>query len=229
MLAWRRKTCHRRQRDVTVERRGRASGWRHARGTSSSALVGVQAAASVVLLVLAALLARGMVRATHVDVGFDAGRLLTVAPAFGLGRHDAAGAKACTGSRAQARAGASGRSIRIARGISALRGLEPRHDFQALRRPVHDLSQRHTRGLFCDAWICVVRGRTFTAEEAAGAAPRSRSSARRSRAISSRAKDPLGQLIDRIQGSRAMYYRRRLERDYGPPSRARLRRHCTSR
>jgi predicted permease len=46
-----------------------------------SVLVGVQAAASVALMILAALLTRGLIRATQVDVGFEADRLLTVAPA----------------------------------------------------------------------------------------------------------------------------------------------------
>ena len=41
-------------------------------------LTGAQAAASMVLLVLAALTTRGMVEATRVDIGFDAGRLLVV-------------------------------------------------------------------------------------------------------------------------------------------------------
>ena len=60
---------------------------------SRSALVGIQAAASLVLLVVAALLTRGMVRATQVDVGFDAHRLLTIDPEFARGAYDAAGAK----------------------------------------------------------------------------------------------------------------------------------------
>ena len=59
---------------------------------SRSALVGIQAAASLVLLVVAALLTRGMVRATQVDVGFDAHRLLTIDPEFARGTYDAAGA-----------------------------------------------------------------------------------------------------------------------------------------
>ena len=62
---------------------------------SRSALVGIQAAASLVLLVVAALLTRGMVRATQVDVGFDAHRLLTIDPEFARGAYDAAGTKAC--------------------------------------------------------------------------------------------------------------------------------------
>ena len=53
--------------------------------SSRSMLVGVQSAASLVLLVVAALMARGMVRATQVDVGFDATQLLTISPAFGRG------------------------------------------------------------------------------------------------------------------------------------------------
>jgi predicted permease len=63
-------------------------------GRLRSVLIGAQAAASIVLLVLAGLLGRAMVRASHVDVGFDATRLLTVSPGFGRGTYDAAGAKA---------------------------------------------------------------------------------------------------------------------------------------
>jgi predicted permease len=59
-----------------------------------STLIAVQAAASIVLLVLAALLTRGMLRAAHVDIGFDAARLLTISPAFGRGIYDEKGAKA---------------------------------------------------------------------------------------------------------------------------------------
>jgi putative ABC transport system permease protein len=74
----------------SIAQAGDSSRSRAARST----LVGVQAAASLVLLVVAALLTRGMVRATHVDVGFEANRLLTVSPAFVRGTYDAAGAKA---------------------------------------------------------------------------------------------------------------------------------------
>ena len=45
-------------------------------------LMGVQAAASIVLVILAALLTRGMVAATRVDIGFAADRMLAVRPAF---------------------------------------------------------------------------------------------------------------------------------------------------
>jgi putative ABC transport system permease protein len=55
-----------------------------------STLIGVQAAASLVLLVLAALLTRATISATQVDIGFDAKPLVTIAPAFGGERPEAA-------------------------------------------------------------------------------------------------------------------------------------------
>ena len=51
-----------------------------------SIFVGVQAAASIVLVVLAALLTRGMVAATRVDVGFAADQVLTAVPTFPAGQ-----------------------------------------------------------------------------------------------------------------------------------------------
>jgi macrolide transport system ATP-binding/permease protein len=48
-----------------------------------STLIGVQAAASLVLVVLAALLTRATVSATKVDIGFDAQSLVAISPAFG--------------------------------------------------------------------------------------------------------------------------------------------------
>jgi predicted permease len=54
-----------------------------------SGLVGVQAGASLLLLVMAALLTRGTMRAARLDVGFDAGRLLVVTGALGRGTSEA--------------------------------------------------------------------------------------------------------------------------------------------
>ena len=53
-------------------------------------LIGVQAAASLVLLVLAALLTRATISATQVDIGFDARPLVAIAPSFARERYDAA-------------------------------------------------------------------------------------------------------------------------------------------
>ena len=59
-------------------------------GRMRATLTGVQAAASLVLLVLAALLTRATISATRVDIGFDAQPLVSIAPAFGRERYDAA-------------------------------------------------------------------------------------------------------------------------------------------
>ena len=53
-------------------------------------MIGVQAAASLVLLVIAALLTRATISATQVDIGFDAKPLVTIAPQFVRERYDSA-------------------------------------------------------------------------------------------------------------------------------------------
>lgn len=58
-------------------------------GRMRSTLIGVQAAASLVLLVLAALLTRATFSAARVDVGFDAQRLVAVGADFSRERYDA--------------------------------------------------------------------------------------------------------------------------------------------
>jgi predicted permease len=59
-------------------------------GRMRSTLIGVQAAASLVLLVLAALLTRATIAATHLDVGFDPRPLVAITPAFTRERTDPA-------------------------------------------------------------------------------------------------------------------------------------------
>jgi predicted permease len=63
-------------------------------GRMRSTLIGVQAAASLVLLVVAALLTRATLSATQVDVGFDAQSLVTATPDFSRERYDATKAQA---------------------------------------------------------------------------------------------------------------------------------------
>lgn len=63
-------------------------------GRLRSTLIGVQAAVSLVLIVLAALLTRATVRATQVDIGFDAQHLIAVAPDFTMEKYDNAKARA---------------------------------------------------------------------------------------------------------------------------------------
>ena len=163
----------------------------------------MQAAASVVLLVLAALLARAMVRATHVDVGFDAGRLLTVAPAFGRGTYDAAGAKAYWDLALE--------RVRALPGVQSA-SLADSPPFAGPSRVTifrrsggrYTIYHNDTRAdYFATLGLRAVRGRTFTAEEADGRAPVAVISEALARDFFA-GEDPIGQPIDRIvEGSRA--------------------------
>lgn len=65
---------------------GRAGG----RGRTRSTLVALQAGASIVLLVVAALFTRAVVRLTQSDLRFDVDRLVIVTPDFSAGGYDAA-------------------------------------------------------------------------------------------------------------------------------------------
>jgi predicted permease len=160
-----------------------------------SALVGMQAAASVVLLVLAALLARGMVRATHVDVGFDAGRLLTMSPAFGRGTYDAAGAKAYWDlalERVRAVPGVESASL----AESAPFGGSNR--VSIFRRNHYTVYYNDTSAeYFSTLGLRTVRGRTYTAEEAANRAPVAVISDALARDFFA-GEDPIGQSVSRI-------------------------------
>jgi predicted permease len=81
--------------DLLTPLKGDGPGTGSARpGRMRARLIGVQAAASLVLLVLAALLTRATISATKVDIGFDAKPLVAIAPEFGRERYDAAKAQA---------------------------------------------------------------------------------------------------------------------------------------
>jgi predicted permease len=132
-----------------------------------STLVGVQAAASLVLLVLATLLTRGMVRATQVDVGFNADRLMTVSPAFGRGTYDAV--------RAKAYWDAATERVRTLPGVSAvsLTSFPPfggAHRVNIIKRGGAEYSIYHDdtqADYFAAVGLRVLRGRTYTAAEIA--------------------------------------------------------------
>jgi predicted permease len=162
-----------------------------------SALVGVQAAASVVLLVLAALLARGMVRATHVDVGFDAGRLLTTSPAFGRGTYDAAGAKAYWDlalDRVRALPGVQSASLAESPPFGGINRV------MIFRRAGgrYTIYHNDTRAdYFATLGLRAVRGRTYTPDEVADRAPVAVISETLARDFFA-GEDPVGQSLDRI-------------------------------
>src|SRR5262249_36980730 len=134
-------------------------------------LIATQAAASIVLLVLAALLTRAMVQATRVDVGFDARRLVTVAPVFARGRDDAARARVYWG-----QAGARLHGIAGVQSVAAVHYL-PFGSGQGVVVQTLD-GRRHTTianqtdaDYFETLGLRIVRGRAYTRQEAASGAP----------------------------------------------------------
>jgi putative ABC transport system permease protein len=162
-----------------------------------TAFVGVQAGASLVLLVLAALLARGMVRASQVDIGFDGGRLLTMSPAFGRGTYDAAGAKAYWELALE--------RVRALPGVqsASLAEYPPFGDANRVtifRRAGNRYTIYHndTRAeYFATLGLRAVRGRTYTAAEVEGRAPVAVISETLARDFFP-GEDPIGQSLGRI-------------------------------
>ncbi len=165
--------------------------------SSRSVLVGVQAAASLVLLVVAALMTRGMVRATQVDVGFDTKQLLTVAPAFGRGTYDAAGANAYWDLALE--------RVRALPGVQSatLADVPPFGNgakVTVFRRSRYTIYHNDTRAdYFATLGLRVVRGRTYTAAEVAGRAPVAVISETVARDFFA-GEDPIGQSLERIAG-----------------------------
>ena len=162
-----------------------------------SALIGVQAAASIVLLVLAGLLGRALVRATHVDVGFDAGRLLAISPEFGRGTYDAAGAKAYWDlalERVRALPGVQSASLAEYPPFSGSSRVT------VFRQPGgrYTITHNDTRAdYFATLGLRAVRGRTYTSEEVANRAEVAVISETLARDFFP-GEDPVGQSLDRI-------------------------------
>ena len=133
-------------------------------------LIGVQSAVSLVLLVAAALLTRAAVRATQVDLGFDAQHLVSISASFGRGNYDAARTNAYWDLALQ--------RIRAVPGVrsAALADAPPyvgRGVFTLIRegREFRTSLNRTSADYFATVGLRVVRGRTFTAQEAAAYAP----------------------------------------------------------
>ena len=171
---------------------------------SRSALVGIQAAASLVLLVVAALLTRGMVRATQVDVGFDAHRLLTIDPEFARGAYDAAGAKAYW-TRALERVGAlPGVQLASLAEYPPFSGASRVTIFGRGSRRYTIYHNDTSAEFFATVGLRAVRGRTYTAAEVADRAPVAVISERLARDFFG-GEDPVGQSLARvIEGSSAV-------------------------
>lgn len=166
-----------------------------------SSLLGVQAAASVLLLVLATLFVRATVRAARVEVGFDADRLVAASVGFG---------RSAVASRAKAYWSAA------LDNVSAIPGVEK--TALAQHPPFGGASQvmiaqqpdgtrtvtyfnRTSADYFAVVGLQLVRGRTYTEEEAAANAPVfviSETMARRYWLD----RDPIGGTLDLVSGDR---------------------------
>jgi predicted permease len=140
-------------------------------GRTRATLIGVQAAVSLVLLVLAGLLTRAMVRATQVDVGFDARQLVSIAPAFARERYDAARIQAYwDAALTRVRALPNVRAASVARYLPYGDGqgvtIFPRNGIR------YTTYVNETRAdYFSTLGLRVVRGRVYTAAEVASGAP----------------------------------------------------------
>jgi predicted permease len=166
-----------------------------------SGLIAVQSAASVMLIVLAALLTRATVRAMHVDVGFESEHLLTVSPAFGRGTYDPAGARAYWDVALE--------RVRALPGVVSATVSE--HTPFGPGNRVIIFGRRSARSTiylnevradyFATMGLRVLRGRTFGEDEMTGAAP----VAVISKSVAHefyRSEDPIGQSLERLTGER---------------------------
>jgi predicted permease len=133
-------------------------------------LIGVQAAVSLVLLVLAALLTRATMRATTVDIGFDAHQLLSIAPAFGRERYDGARAQAYWTLALERLRGLAG--VRAA-ALTVHPPFGEGHNVRGFTRngsPYRTYTNDTDAEFFSTIGLRVVRGRTYTREEVAARA-----------------------------------------------------------
>ena len=166
-----------------------------------TALIGLQAAGSVTLLVLAALLTRAMIRSTQVDIGFDANRLLVVSPALGRGMSE--DQVEAYWQLARERVG-SVPGVRLA-SLASTPPYQGASQVTIFRRAGsrYTIYHHHTESdYFATLGLRAIRGRTYTAEEAASGADVAVISDAIARDFFA-GEDPIGQSLDRvIEGSR---------------------------
>jgi predicted permease len=166
-----------------------------------TALIGLQAAGSVTLLVLAALLTRGMIRATQVDIGFDANRLLVVSPGLsrGMSEDEVEAYWQLALERVESVPG-----VRLA-SLASHPPYEGASHVTVFRRAGsrYTIYHHHTQfDYFATLGLRAIRGRTYTAEEVASGADVAVISEAVARDFFA-GEDPLGQSLDRvIEGSR---------------------------
>ena len=169
-------------------------------GRTRSILIGVQAAASLVLIVLAALLARATVRATQVDIGFDADRLLAVSPDFRREGYDTAKGRAYWMAgldRLRALPGVQSATVAL---YSPYGGARTITNMKRNGGNYEVSSNDVQPGYFATLGLPIVRGRTFTEGELIGRAPVVMISETLAREFWP-GQDPVGQTLKPFDGS----------------------------
>jgi hypothetical protein len=129
--------------------------------------VGFQATVSILLLCVTALLARSAVHASHLDVGFDAAKLITLSPRFSPDAVDATAARAY-----YAAVDAAVRGLSTIEGVALAADSPATGSFRWERVGVGDAaevlySHRIGAGYFDVMGLPLVRGRSYTPDEVA--------------------------------------------------------------
>jgi predicted permease len=162
------------------------------RGTLRSLLIGGQAAVSLVLLVLAALLTRSLVHSTQVDLGYDPSRIVSVSIGRGPGRGLQPEAYwTAVVERARQLPGVEGSALAVAAPFS---GLGPQL-LEGRRVNRNETSPEY----FETMGVRVIKGRTYTADEVRQQAPVAMISERLVREAWGD-DDPIGANLDRVWG-----------------------------
>jgi predicted permease len=159
-----------------------------------SGLVSTQATASILLLVLTALLARAAVEAHRIDLGFDADRIVSVMPGFGHANYDAARTAKYWNvalERVRALPGVSGAALVE---HSPLGDSRRPTTWQREGRPFTVHENRTSAEYFATAGIRLVRGRAYSPDEVRDGAPVTVISESLARAVWGGA-DPIGQTL----------------------------------
>jgi predicted permease len=143
-------------------------------GRARSTLVGIQAAASILLLVLAALLTRSMMRVMSVDLGFDEDRLLMISANFDAGEYDAPRAAAYwdqATDRLSRLPGVERAAVAYIPPFALGSGYGPGFPLEGGGDRQMVFLYATSPDYFATAGIRILRGRTYSAQEVASNAP----------------------------------------------------------
>jgi predicted permease len=173
------------------------------RSPARSTLIGLQAASSIMLLVVASLFVRAALHVSHVDLGFDPSHLVSVPPAFGRGALDEAGRVAYWNEalgRVRAVAGVEAAALAEYTPFGDAFGVTTRTR-NGTRFVIHTNATQ--AAFFQVVGLRILRGRTYTAAEVAAGAQVAVISERLARTYFGTA-DPIGRVFDGPSGGRSV-------------------------